>query len=90
MHNAQGIKQLQWHYSVGIYERRNKWVCEHVNMSVYGTKAAATKLLEDWRSAQQEEAKQSRGQSIGSRVWQKPTMRWVKVNTDAAVIPGAY
>ncbi|XP_074323062.1 uncharacterized protein LOC141660006 [Apium graveolens] len=34
-----------------IWNRRNKWIWENINMSVYGTKAASTKLLEDWKSA---------------------------------------
>lgn len=57
-------------------------------MSVYGTKATTTKLLEDWKNAQQEESKQRRGQSMGSKVWQKPIMGWVKINTDVALVLG--
>ncbi|WOG94234.1 hypothetical protein DCAR_0313527 [Daucus carota subsp. sativus] len=73
-----------------IWNRRNKWLWEHINISVYGTKATAIRMLEDWKSAQQEESTRRRGQNVGSKVWQKPIMGWVKINTDAAVIPGTH
>lgn len=66
-----------------IWNRRNKWVWDRINMSVYGTKAAALRLLDEWKRAQQEEAKQKRGQNLGDKVWKKPAVGWVKINTDA-------
>ncbi|XP_074347283.1 uncharacterized protein LOC141686126 [Apium graveolens] len=38
----------------------------------------------------QEESTRRTGQSVGSRVWKKPIMGWVKINTDATVIPGTH
>ena len=73
-----------------IWNRRNKWIWDHINMSVYGTKAATLRFVDDWKNAQREETKQKRGQSIGSKVWKKPDMGWVKINTDAAVTPGMH
>ena len=41
-----------------IWNRRNKWVWDKVNMSVFGVQEGAMNLLYDWRKAQQGVSKQ--------------------------------
>ncbi|KAL8108176.1 hypothetical protein AgCh_024572 [Apium graveolens] len=57
-------------------------------MPVYGTKTTTQWLLDEGKNAQKEDAKQKRGQNLDSKVWKKPAMGWVKINTDAPITPG--
>ncbi|KAL8107325.1 hypothetical protein AgCh_023940 [Apium graveolens] len=68
-----------------LWNRRNKWVWDKIDMSVFGTKAAALNLLADWRKAQMEENKYKPVVSSRSRQWKKPQAGWVKINVDAAI-----
>lgn len=55
-----------------LWNRRNKWVWERANGSVFGVKAAAMNLLTDWVEARKEEAKSRHQEDEGKRKWSKP------------------
>ncbi|XP_017217366.2 uncharacterized protein LOC108194940 [Daucus carota subsp. sativus] len=75
------IAMLCW----SIWNRRNRWVWDHVNGSVFGVKNIATHLLREWTEAQiKEESRKIRGE-VGDRVWSPPPTGWLKINIDAAV-----
>ncbi|XP_074327164.1 uncharacterized protein LOC141665080 [Apium graveolens] len=74
------IAALCW----SLWNRRNKWVWNKIDMSVFGTKSVAINLLEDWKRAQQEKVKCTPTINSRSRCWQKPPVGWVKINIDAA------
>lgn len=63
---------------------RNKWVWDKNNVSVFGVKANAMNLLQDWRKAREECLKNIAAQSVTARTWSSPPPGWVKVNIDAA------
>ena len=67
-----------------IWNRRNKWVWDRIDMSVFGTRMAAVNLLMDWKRAQLEGIKQKPVIHSSSRRWQLPQDGWVKINIDAA------
>lgn len=54
-----------------------------MNTSVFGVKASAMNLLADWEKAKEVEHRITRQQSLGERVWRKPPVEWIKINTDA-------
>lgn len=70
-----------------IWNRRNKWVWDRVNGSVFGVKSAAMNLLSDWRAAQQVGSKCKPNIQSACKHWSRPPQGWVKVNVDAAVFP---
>ena len=55
-----------------LWNRRNKWVWDKVDMSVFGTKNAALNLLADWRKARLDSAKYKPVVSSSERCWHKP------------------
>lgn len=63
-----------------IWFRRNKWVWEKANGSVFGVQTSANNLLKDWKEAQLGGENEA-----GARLWSKPAEGWVKANIDAAV-----
>lgn len=67
-----------------LWNKRNKWLWQWVNMSVFGTKASALNLLAAWKKAQAVETKANRGLQ-GRQQWEKPAEGWIKVNVDAAL-----
>ncbi|XP_074347412.1 uncharacterized protein LOC141686266 [Apium graveolens] len=71
------IGMLAW----AIWNRRNKWVWEHINGSTYGVKAMATSYLTEWKSAQVKRV------GVGDQFWRKPMAGWIKINTNATVFP---
>ncbi|KAL8102066.1 hypothetical protein AgCh_026811 [Apium graveolens] len=68
-----------------IWNRRNKWVWDRNNISVFGVKSAAISLLDDWKKARQEDHNHSSVRNIATRTWNKPPPGWVKINIDAAI-----
>lgn len=62
------IGVLSW----SLWNRRNRWVWDRVNTSVFGVKASATNLLADWKRAQEVRSSSSVQQQLGARVWIKP------------------
>ncbi|XP_074377663.1 uncharacterized protein LOC141719179 [Apium graveolens] len=68
-----------------LWNRRNKWVWDKIDMSVFGTKAAALNLLADWRKARMEGNKYKPVVSSRSRQWKKPQAGWVKINVNAVI-----
>lgn len=60
---------------------------ERINQSVFGVKAADTRLLTEWRKAQQERSTKVPGVSLSRRRWKAPPAGWVKMNIDAAIFP---
>lgn len=69
-----------------IWNRRNRWVWEKINQSVFGIKAAALNMLTEWRKAHEQQLTlgTSTGSAIVIRKWEKPQNPWVKINIDAA------
>ncbi|KAL8107899.1 hypothetical protein AgCh_024343 [Apium graveolens] len=80
------VAVLYW----SLWNRRNKWVWDKIDMLVFGTKAAALNLLTDWRKAQMEGNKYTPVVSSSSRKWRKPQAGWVKINVDAATFTGTH
>lgn len=68
----------------GLWYRRNQWVWEHVNQSVFGMKSMAFNMLTDWKKAKAEAVTCRAQMQVGDRMWSKPPTGWVKVNVDAA------
>lgn len=68
-----------------IWNRRNKWLWERVNGSVFGVQAAANNLLHDWQEAQAVRRANVAQVSVGGRKWKKPPLGWWTVNVDVAV-----
>lgn len=62
------IGMLCW----SIWNRRNKWVWEKANGSVFGVRAAATNLLKDWQEAQVRVTGRNSQENVGARLWSKP------------------
>ncbi|XP_074346706.1 uncharacterized protein LOC141685511 [Apium graveolens] len=68
-----------------LWNRRNRWVWERNNGSVFGVRHSAINLLAEWKEAQvHDEDRRLRGE-LGRRVWCPPKEGWVKINIDAAV-----
>ena len=67
-----------------IWNRRNKWVWDKINMSAFGVQAAAMSLLDDWRKVYPRGAPSVSGRNISLKRWSRPAQGWVKINTDAA------
>lgn len=75
------ISMLCW----SIWNRRNKWVWDHANGSVFRVRNTYSHLLREWMEAQvKEENRKIRGE-VGDRVWTPPLVRWLKINIDAVV-----
>ena len=70
-----------------MWFRRNKWVWDKATMSVFGVKAMALNMLNDWRKAMEKASRESQMQQV-ARNWQKPPPGWVKINMDAACKQG--
>lgn len=68
-----------------IWNRRNKWVWDRVNMSSFGVQAHARNLLYDWRRMLQDKQKNNIVVQASTRTWSPPPPGYVKVNIDAAV-----
>ncbi|XP_074374523.1 uncharacterized protein LOC141714927 [Apium graveolens] len=68
-----------------LWNRRNKWVWDRANGSVFGVISAANHLIRDWREAQVKDEKRTIRGAMGARVWSKPNEGWLKVNIDAAI-----
>lgn len=67
----------------GLWDRRNKWVWERANGSVFGVRQKASHHLREWKEAQLKIV-DSRGE-LGTRIWRPPMEGWLKINVDAAV-----
>ena len=59
------IGMLCW----SIWNRRNRWVWEHANMSVFGVRNIASHLLREWMEAQVKEGSRKIRGEVGDRVW---------------------
>lgn len=57
-----------------LWSRRNKWVWERVNTSVFGIKAQALNLVADWKRARQKEETSRRATTDHFKIWCKPQM----------------
>lgn len=67
-----------------LWNRRNKWVWEKINVSGFGVRQGAMNLLSDWRNVQQEVTRNVVSSNTSLGHWSKPPSGWVKVNIDAA------
>lgn len=68
-----------------LWNRRNNWVWNHANGSVFGVRNNASHLLIEWKEAQIKENDRRTRDEVGARVWKPPDAGWLKVNIDAAV-----
>lgn len=68
----------------------NKWVCDRINGSAFGVKAAALSLLTEWRKARATEGQVVRRAAAGLQVQCKPPIGWKKINVDAAIFTEGY
>lgn len=59
-----------------LWNRRNKWVWNRVEVSVFGTTSAAMNLLSDWKAAQVERANSAPASTSSVRKWQAPDQGW--------------
>ena len=66
----------------GLWVRRNSWVWNKNNMSVFGVNAMISHLLQDWERAQTK--KTTSVVWVQLRKWCKPPHGWIKVNVDAS------
>lgn len=55
-----------------LWNRRNKWVWDRVNGSVFGVKAATINLLYDWRRVWANDTRVARQGEMSVRNWRKP------------------
>ncbi|KAL8115005.1 hypothetical protein AgCh_021723 [Apium graveolens] len=75
------VAMLCW----SLWYRRNRWIWDRANGTVFGVKNTASCLLQEWTEAQaREESRRIRGET-GDRVWSLPLNGWLKINVDAAV-----
>ncbi|XP_074346541.1 uncharacterized protein LOC141685331 [Apium graveolens] len=68
----------------GLWMRRNKWVWEKINMSVFGVKHMAINFLSTLNRANARDTQQKNRQIEQAKSWSRPLDGWVKVNNDAA------
>ena len=68
-----------------IWNRRNKWVWDKANGSIFGVRAAPNNLLHNWQEAQVCGLNSNSQGTVSARRWQKPPDGWVIVNVDAAI-----
>ncbi|KAL8089279.1 hypothetical protein AgCh_038904 [Apium graveolens] len=72
-----------------IWQRRNSWVWNQVNMSPFGVKHKACNMLSDWRHTQQQLGAAQCQLQKAIRCWSKPEAGWIKINSDAACHMGS-
>ncbi|XP_074356254.1 uncharacterized protein LOC141695952 [Apium graveolens] len=72
-----------------IWYRRNRWVWDKLNVSVFGIKSVALNLLTDWRRMMEENGGKKGGAYARYTVWCKPPEGWIKVNIDATCHQGS-
>lgn len=68
-----------------LWSRRNNSIWNGANGLAFGVKASAMNLLNDWREARVIDSCGSCNVAVGSRVWTRPPLGWLKINIDAAV-----
>lgn len=72
-----------------LWSRRNKWIWERVNMSIFGIKAMELNLVSDWKRARQTEVLGKTVAPGHCKTWCKPQEGWIKINLDASFYEGA-
>lgn len=80
------VEMLCW----SLWNRMNRWVWERVNGSIFGVRAAAVNMLNDWRKACMNEVRGMRMMCSGTRKWQTPPTGWFKINVDATIFPDGW
>lgn len=68
----------------GLWSRRNKWMWEKINTSVFGVKSMVFSMLAEWQQSLKVNNKQSGATQGAEKKWVKPAPGWIKVNVDAA------
>lgn len=67
-----------------LWTRRNKWLWEKINVSVFGVKSMALNLLAEWRNATEVDKIKRGAGIVQTKRWCKPPDGWIKINIDAA------
>ncbi|KAL8113302.1 hypothetical protein AgCh_020567 [Apium graveolens] len=68
-----------------LWNRRNRWVWDRVNVSEFGVQALVMNMLHEWKQKCAEGKRQGIGTDGSLKIWRRPQHGWVKVNTDAAL-----
>lgn len=72
-----------------LWQRRNSWVWNRINISSFGIQSRATSMLAEWNRAREEKGKHLPQGQVSSRLWCKPPDGWVKISIDAMCQPGS-
>lgn len=71
-----------------IWTRRNQWVWQRIQMSVFGIKAMACNVVADRRRARNQDGIGSDKRTEHCKTWTKPPADWIKINIDASYKAG--
>lgn len=79
------ISMLCWN----LWQRRNSWVWNHVQISAFGVQSKAASMFVEWQRASENSNGRTVHHASRARQWCKPPAGWVKINTDAACTLGS-
>ncbi|XP_074373609.1 uncharacterized protein LOC141713950 [Apium graveolens] len=66
-----------------LWNRRNKWLWDKVNVSAFGVQSTAVSMKTEWDKAQHEKKVVKPAVSATGRRWIRLPQGWVKINVDA-------
>ena len=70
--------------SWSLWVRRNEWVWNKKNMSIFGVRSMALNLMREWRNANECGVGGVRQKQPVTKKWSRPPEGWIKINVDAA------
>ncbi|XP_074324399.1 uncharacterized protein LOC141661314 [Apium graveolens] len=68
-----------------LWNRRNRWVWDRVNVSEFGVQALIMNMLHEWKHKCAEGKRKGICTDGSLKRWRRPQHGWVKVNTDVAL-----